>query len=451
VSAVSPVNEAPGSAPRDRWDELVQPEQGRVHRSVYTDPAIFELEMRKIFGGTWTYVGHETEIPAPHDFARKRIGLRPVIFARDKHGELRVLLNRCPHRGAEVCREAAGNAKVFVCGYHNWSFSSSGECIGIPLPRGYGDDFGRERLKDKRLGRLPYVASYRGFVFATFNPDVPPLEEHLADAREPLDYWIDRGYGKRLRVQAGAQRYVNDCNWKCIYDNGGDGYHPAYSHRSMLQMTEKRFGAGRDMSYFGGNIDDGPMRSRTLGNGHTMIDQRPDMYAEGRSAWAAQRPQPGREACEAQLVRALGREAAIAMLDDSMGGGINLNIFPNLLVLGNQIQVLEPLAVDRTQMSWYATLLDDVPEGVNTMRMRTQEDFPIFGEVDDSANFESCQAGMAIPELEWIDISRHMDKDAALADERGRVAHPVSSDLHMRAYFEQWRRIMKADIRFELG
>jgi len=46
-----------------------------------------------------------------------------------------------------------------------------------------------------------------------------------------------------------------------------------------------------------------------------------------------------------------------------------------------------------------------VPDEINTLRMRMQEDFPAFGEPDDLANFEEAQRGMVIPEMEWIDIS----------------------------------------------
>lgn len=55
-----------------RIGELVS--RDRVHRSIYTDPAIFEREMRMIFARAWIYVGHESQIPHPGDFVTGVIG-----------------------------------------------------------------------------------------------------------------------------------------------------------------------------------------------------------------------------------------------------------------------------------------------------------------------------------------------------------------------------------------
>ena len=80
-------------------DELVHPD--RVHRSLYTDRDLFVQEMERLYGGTWTYLAHESELPGPHDFVRRRLGLRSVIVTRDRDGELHGLLNRCTHRGGD--------------------------------------------------------------------------------------------------------------------------------------------------------------------------------------------------------------------------------------------------------------------------------------------------------------------------------------------------------------
>ncbi len=143
----------------------------------------------------------------------------------------------------------------------------------------------------------------------------------------------------------------------------------------------------------------------------------------------------------------MGEEEAHGLLEVAVGSGMNLNIFPNLLIVGNQLQVLEPLAVDRSQVNWYGTTLSGVPEEINVLRMRTQEDFPALGDVDDNANFEACQAGLAIPELEWLDVSRHLRTRREQTDARGIVTGPVTDDLHLRDYYKEWKRLMSTDLK----
>jgi phenylpropionate dioxygenase-like ring-hydroxylating dioxygenase large terminal subunit len=418
-----------------RFDRYFRP--GFVHRDVYTDPSIFDQEMRALFGRTWVYIGHESEVPEPNDYVTREIGRRPMILARTRKGEIAVLVNRCTHRGALVCRKPNGNTKRFTCGYHAWSFNTDGSCASVPLRSGYGEEFDAAALS---LARPAHVESYRGFVFASMSADVPPLADHLAGARQKLDEWIDRGDRQPLLVRAGAMNFNIHSNWKCIYDNAADGYHTPFSHESMLRVFQDRYG-DVDLAYYQSDFDKSPLFIKNLGNGHTMLDQRPAMHAQ--SAWSRQHPHPSREQVEEVIVGRYGQDVAIGKLDASTGSGMNLNIFPNLLIIGNQIQVLEPQAVDRTLVKWYSTTLQGADEEINLARMRMQEDFPSFGEVDDAAQFESCQQGMSrVPELEWIDMRRHMTTGAGYTDDDGHWREPVSSDLHQRCYFEAWRRIM---------
>src|SRR5690606_22058356 len=107
---VIPAASAPAAAPR--WDQLVR--ETHVHGSLYTDPAIYQAELEKIWFRTWVYVGHESEIPKPNDYVMKSIGPEPVIMTRDRSGEIHLLHNRCPHRGNRVCMTEQGNARSFT-------------------------------------------------------------------------------------------------------------------------------------------------------------------------------------------------------------------------------------------------------------------------------------------------------------------------------------------------
>src|SRR5271165_2384333 len=91
-------------------DDRVMP-RFRVNRSVMTDDDVFARERELIFNRSWLYIGHETELSKPNDFKTRSVAGRPLIFARDAKGKIRVWVNSCPHRGAMICREARGNAR----------------------------------------------------------------------------------------------------------------------------------------------------------------------------------------------------------------------------------------------------------------------------------------------------------------------------------------------------
>ena len=166
-------------------------EERRVHRSVYLDADLFELEMERIFGRSWVFVGHDSQVAKPGDFLCTRIGLQPVILVRHSDGTVRVLYNRCGHRGAEVVTEESGHATHFRCGYHGWTYETDGTLFAAPMPELYPDDFA---LDDRRFGmaELPRVASYRGFVFASLCPEGPDLATHLGNATLGIDELLAR-------------------------------------------------------------------------------------------------------------------------------------------------------------------------------------------------------------------------------------------------------------------
>ena len=112
------------------WDELVQ--EDRVHRLIYTDPAIFAFEMTNIFGAVWVYLGHESQISKPGDFFLSYMGEESVIVSRDRSDRISVHLNTCRHRGMKVCREDSGSTRAFTCPYHGWSFGVDGALMGVP-------------------------------------------------------------------------------------------------------------------------------------------------------------------------------------------------------------------------------------------------------------------------------------------------------------------------------
>ena len=109
-----------------------------VHRDVYVDQEIFDLEMEHLFANTWIYVGHDSQVPNAGDYYGTTIGKQPVLMVRHTDGVVHVLYNRCPHKGTRITIDTCGNAgKFFRCPYHAWSFKTDGSLLAIPLRKGY--------------------------------------------------------------------------------------------------------------------------------------------------------------------------------------------------------------------------------------------------------------------------------------------------------------------------
>ena len=165
----------------DLIDDRPQDGVFRVNRAMFRDAALFELEMRHVFEGGWVFVGMACQAENPHDYFTGFIGRVPIIVSRDGEGELHCLINACPHKGVRLVQRLCGQARRHVCPYHSWTFDSAGANRGIKWQnRGqYGAGFEQE---DHNLARVARFGEYRGFLFGSLNPDVPPLQEYLGEA-----------------------------------------------------------------------------------------------------------------------------------------------------------------------------------------------------------------------------------------------------------------------------
>ena len=113
----------------------------RIPFMAYTEAEQHRVELERFFYRKhWCYVGLEAEIPNDGDFKRTVVGERSVLMVRDAAGGINVVENVCAHRGMQFCRERHGNAKGFVCPYHQWSYTLQGDLQGVPFRRGVKQD-----------------------------------------------------------------------------------------------------------------------------------------------------------------------------------------------------------------------------------------------------------------------------------------------------------------------
>lgn len=359
--------------------------QFKVHRDLYRDPALFELELKHVFESNWVFLAHETQIPEPHDYLNVHIARQPVLIMRDGDGNLGAFLNICPHKGALVCQNESGNKKFHICPYHGWTFNSAGEnkLIKDREQGQYTADF--DSLSHG-LTRLASLENYRGFLFGSLNPDVEPLRDYLDGIHHFLDMIIDQS-PDGAEVIPGRSYYTFDANWKMQLENCVDAYHLTSTHPSFMTITASRASGGSEFR----NIDiadfvnpDVPAGNYTFRNGHNAIwiDGNPEvkpLYAQYD-----------------ELVERVGKTKA-----DLMMKTVNFTVFPNLQFSVNaciQMRVMKPLEVDKTEMRSFCVGPKGEPKELRKQRIHQFEDFfnPTgLATPDDSKVYESVQYGLA--------------------------------------------------------
>lgn len=411
----------------------------RVHRRLFTDAAIFELEMERIFEKTWVYVGHEGEIPDPGDFRRSKIGLQPVIVVRNKTGDIGVFVNACRHRAATVCQQDRGNAKNFLCAYHGWGYDLDGKLVTVPIEQGQFDQFRRE---DYGLVSVVRVATHAGFIFASFNAEVMPLAEHLGAAAQYLSGFVDLSPTGRLNMQSGMHKYEYPNNWKTQVENGVDGYHAMLTHGSFFAaVLPQRL--GRDVS--GMLADEAPCYSWALNGDHGMLDMRQTNRSQILGAKEESLPASSRE-YRRLLLEYLGDQQKFDEVVSNNGGdGYNLAVYPNLFIIGSQIRIIQPVSVNQTEVYSSPTLLEGAPDDYNTQRLRSHEDFygpASFGAPDDMEMFARQAEGLQGKANEWLMYDRGLDRE--IEHEDGVYSRLADESAH-RALWRHYRRLMLAE------
>ncbi|WP_176695882.1 aromatic ring-hydroxylating oxygenase subunit alpha [Phenylobacterium immobile] len=369
------------------FHDYVHVSDGTVDRVIFSDQAVYDMEMERIFARAWNFMCHESQIPKVGDFFLTFIGEESVIATRDKKGELQVLLNSCRHRGNAVCRAESGNARSFLCTYHGWTFGLDGKLIGVP---GY-KDFYHEQLNKEEWGLIPAgkVQSYKGFVFATMDPEAPDLEDYLGPVgRLGLDLVAERGDEV---VVEGIQKSQIGCNWKLAVDNLFDWYHVGISHASAM-MTG--FGRGRNLpptiaERTGPGTSDPHAHRVLLGDyGHAIGG--PRITPELRAMMAAAGDDPDVTLDERWRDKPAAKAALGAAGADVRG---HPNIFPNLWIASNgtQLSLRLPKGPTTTEIWWFTIVDKNLTEEQRRARVfRANHTFGPAGmlEQDDGENWD---------------------------------------------------------------
>ena len=210
---------------------LVNEDASLVSRRCWSDPEVYEREKQAIFGRNWLFLGHESQIREPGDFVQAFMCETPIILARGDAGGVHASINSCSHRGLPVCRADHGNTRRFVCPYHNWSYSVSGELVSIPQEKALRHAPDKSALG---LKSVPRVESWQGMIFGCFDPEAVPLADYLGDMRFYLDAFFER-FPQGIEFMGAPHRWLIDANWKLPVENQlGDVNHGPFLHSAII-------------------------------------------------------------------------------------------------------------------------------------------------------------------------------------------------------------------------
>ena len=419
----------------------------RVHRSVFTDPAVFALELERIFESTWVYVALDSELARPHDFITRQVGRQPVLLTRDAEGRLRGFLNTCRHKGTLLCAQRAGTARFHTCPYHGWVYDSAGRCVEL-TDRAHGHYPPAFDADSHDLAPVARIDSYRGFVFVSLSPDVPALAEHLGDARTLLDLVADQA-PDGLEFVPGEASYTYDGNWKLQFENGLDAYHFASTHAAFVDIVRSRAATATAAAAAAGPIVAGTI---CAGRGHAM-------------SWSVGAPGQGPDhrplPRDPRLLEAARQRVGDARLAWMLRQR-NLTIFPNLQVIdiqSLQVRTWQPLAVDRTRMSSRCLAPRGESPAARRFRIRQYEEFFNAGGLatsDDNVMYALNQDGLAAHAAGYTQgYARGMAAPPATADTFDALdlgdarlnASPAGlafgDETAIHAGYREWKRLMR--------
>jgi phenylpropionate dioxygenase-like ring-hydroxylating dioxygenase large terminal subunit len=418
-------------------------EADRVHRDLYLSDEVFALEQRHFFANTWSYVGHASQVPEAGDYITVEIAGRPLVMVRQADGGIRVLYNRCAHKGTQLVTDESGNVgRHFRCPYHAWTYRLDGAPMGLPLKSGYDGTRLQECESGRGMTALRHVAIHRDFVFVKPGDGGPDFETCFGAALQSIDNLADRSPLGRIQIAGGCLKSVIRCNWKIYLENINDTVHPMSTHQSAVDAANSLWSghaadeakpmAMEQILPFGAGYDFfDRMGARAYPNGHSVLG----IHFSIHSGYAPLADY------EAAMRAAHGAERAAEILERSPQNAV---LYPSLALKGSPqaIRVIRPLAADRTLIEAWSFRVAGAPELLFERSLAYNR--LVFSPMsvvahDDVHLFESIQRGLRAEGNPWVSLHRGFDR-AELAP--GVRESNGTNELLMRNQYRAWAAAM---------
>lgn len=411
----------------------------------FNDPEVHRVELERVFGRIWVFLGHESEIAQPGDYVVRYIGADQFIVCRDEQGEIQAHFNSCRHRGMQVCRAEMGNASHYRCPYHGWTYNNKGKLVGVPAGKqAYGNKLNKS---DWGLRPIPRLGSYKGMIFGSLDPNAESLDDYLGAFKFYLDIVMDRSHGG-MEVVGAPQRWIIDANWKLGVDNFvGDAYHTMMTHRSMVELglapPDPKFGL------YGEHVH------TDRGHGIGLIGPPPGLDLPEFMGMPDNIVEELEERLSPEQIEVLRQTAFI-----------HGNVFPNLSI-GNfllakdhmspptsyvTLRLWHPLGPDKLEVWSFFLVEKNAPEDYKEeSRLAYVRDFGISGvfEQDDAENWRSITRVLGGQLAKSHDFNYQMGRGILQEDPDWPGpghAFPIDyAEANQRNSLEYWMQLMAAD------
>lgn len=206
--------------------------------SWYRTEELYQLERRAIFSKRWLLCTHKLRFNKPGDFIRFEQAGYTFVLCMDKDGvTINGFHNICRHRAFPVVTKESGNASIFSCKYHGWSYGINGKLAKAPR----FDSVPTFKKENHSLFPVHVHIDAVGFIWVNLDASPEP-EVKWTDDFEGVDTQerfkhFDFSQYKFDHVWGMEGKY----NWKTLADNYNECYHCQVAHPDVRNLADLSF------------------------------------------------------------------------------------------------------------------------------------------------------------------------------------------------------------------